>query len=234
MRKIIKKPYIILSIFIIFFIIFSLIYILSNKKTKEEQQETQDNVSNSVPANTDETNNVTDENTLNVVETPNLLSEANAVNQIQKSTTEKNEGISKNANSKTKEDTQKNKVKQTEEKQISQIDTPKSQIPSTNTKPKEENNSTNITTQKPIETITKITDKQLKNETASYLQDIKSVKPGLKYENQKRGYVFWPYRKSEIDIGVGSVTFGTIYYYVEIFVEGNQEKFRYYLDWAGI
>ena len=60
-----------------------------------------------------------------------------------------------------------------------------------------------------------------------------SIKPGLKYKNAKRGQVFWPYRTSEIEIAVGGVSFGTVYYYVEIFVEGNQEKFKYYIDWVG-
>lgn len=85
----------------------------------------------------------------------------------------------------------------------------------------------------PIDTIERISEEQLASETAKYLKDIQSIKPGLTYKNVKRGQVFWPYRTSEIEIAVGGVSFGTVYYYVEVFVEGNQEKFKYYIDWTG-
>lgn len=83
------------------------------------------------------------------------------------------------------------------------------------------------------QTIKKVSQEEYNAEVQKYLKDIQAIKPGLKYKNIKKGQVFWPYRTSEIEIGVGNVSFGTIYYYVEIFVEGNQEKFRYYIDWVG-
>lgn len=103
------------------------------------------------------------------------------------------------------------------------------------------NNNNNDNTTKKIEpeetkqeqTIKKISQEEYNAEVQKYLRDIQSIKPGLKYKNAKRGQVFWPYRTSEIEIAVGGVSFGTVYYYVEIFVEGNQEKFKYYIDWVG-
>lgn len=83
------------------------------------------------------------------------------------------------------------------------------------------------------QTIKKISQEEYNAEVQKYLKDIQAIKPGLKYKNIKKGQVFWPYRTSEIEIAVGGVSFGTIYYYVEIFVEGNQEKFKYYIDWVG-
>ena len=95
-------------------------------------------------------------------------------------------------------------------------------------------NETNISNPNPpIDNIQRISAEQLANETAKYLKDIQTIKPGLTYKNIKRGQVFWPYRTSEIEIAVGGVNFGTVYYYVEVFVEGNQEKFKYYIDWTG-
>ena len=83
------------------------------------------------------------------------------------------------------------------------------------------------------QTIKKISQEEYNAEVQKYLKDIQAIKPGLKYKNIKKGQVFWPYRTSEIEIAVGGVSFGTVYYYVEIFVEGNQEKFKYYIDWVG-
>jgi len=95
-------------------------------------------------------------------------------------------------------------------------------------------NETNISNPNPpIDNIQRISAEQLASETAKYLKDIQTIKPGLTYKNIKRGQVFWPYRTSEIEIAVGGVNFGTVYYYVEVFVEGNQEKFKYYIDWTG-
>lgn len=232
MRKVVKKTYIILGVFIVCLIVFSAMYILSNKNVNEERKEIQDNTTNDVNTNTVETNNVANENSSNDIETQNSVSVANLENSTQKNVTDKKEEVQKKTTN--KENTQKNKIVQTKEKEASPIDIPKSniQVPSTSTTQKDENKNADITPQKPTET-TKITDKQLENEKAKYLQDIKAIKPGLKYQYQKRGYVFWPYRTNEISVGVGSVTFGTIYYYVEIFVDGTRERFRYYIDWAG-
>lgn len=89
------------------------------------------------------------------------------------------------------------------------------------------------TSTKPVDTIKRISNEELQAEKAKYLNDIQSIKPGLKYKEAKRGQVFWPYRTTEIEIAVGGVSFGTVYYYVDVFVEGNQEKFKYYIDWTG-
>lgn len=111
--------------------------------------------------------------------------------------------------------------------------------PSTNENTSNINNNDNTTKKiepeemKQEQTIKKISQEEYNAEVQRYLRDIQSIKPGLKYKNAKRGQVFWPYRTSEIEIAVGGVSFGTIYYYVEIFVEGNQEKFKYYIDWVG-
>lgn len=132
---------------------------------------------------------------------------------------------------------------------------PKTQITSESTQTKDETNNNKIVkpstnentsninnnTTKKIEpeetkqeqTIKKISQEEYNAEVQKYLRDIQSIKPGLKYKNAKRGQVFWPYRTSEIEIAVGGVSYGTVYYYVEIFVEGNQEKFKYYIDWVG-
>lgn len=85
----------------------------------------------------------------------------------------------------------------------------------------------------PEDTIKRISADDLAAETEIFLQDIQSIKPGLTYKNVKRGQVFWPYRTSEIEIAVGGVSFGIVYYYVDTFIEDNQEKFKYYIDWAG-
>lgn len=111
--------------------------------------------------------------------------------------------------------------------------------PSTNENTSNINNNDNTTKKiepeetKQEQTIKKISQEEYNAEVQKYLRDIQSIKPGLKYKNAKRGQVFWPYRTSEIEIAVGGVSFGTVYYYVEIFVEGNQEKFKYYIDWVG-
>lgn len=111
--------------------------------------------------------------------------------------------------------------------------------PTTNENTSNINNNDNTTKKiepeetKQEQTIKKISQEEYNAEVQKYLRDIQSIKPGLKYKNAKRGQVFWPYRTSEIEIAVGGVSFGTVYYYVEIFVEGNQEKFKYYIDWVG-
>lgn len=111
--------------------------------------------------------------------------------------------------------------------------------PTTNENNPNINNNNNLSKQIELEetkqeqTIKKISQEEYNAEVQKYLKDIQAIKPGLKYKNIKKGQVFWPYRTSEIEIGVGNVSFGTIYYYVEVFVEGNQERFRYYIDWVG-
>ena len=70
-------------------------------------------------------------------------------------------------------------------------------------------------------------------ERSKFLSDIKSIAPGLNYVYSKRGQSFWPYRTNEIRVKLNGVTFGTVYYYVETFIESGQEKFKYYIDWDG-
>jgi len=95
------------------------------------------------------------------------------------------------------------------------------------------NNETISNPNTPEDTIKRISANELAAETERFLRDIQSIKPGLTYKNVKRGQVFWPYRTSEIEIAVGGVSFGIVYYYVDTFIEDNQEKFKYYIDWAG-
>ena len=114
--------------------------------------------------------------------------------------------------------------------------TPKQENTQTNTNNKTETTTKDETTSnssEPVDTIKRISKEELEAEKAKYLNDIQTIKPGLKYKEAKRGQVFWPYRTSEIEIAVGGVSFGTVYYYVDVFVEGNQEKFKYYIDWTG-
>lgn len=105
-----------------------------------------------------------------------------------------------------------------------------------NTKNDTQSNTTSkeeLPSNEPVDTIKRISDDELTAEKAKYLKDIQSINSNVKYKEAKRGQVFWPYRTSEIEVAIGSVTFGTVYYYVDIFVEGNQEKFKYYIDWTG-
>ena len=114
--------------------------------------------------------------------------------------------------------------------------TPKQENTQTNTNNKTETTTKDETTSnssKPVDTIKRISKEELQAEKTKYLKDIQAIKPGLTYIEAKRGQVFWPYRTSEIEIAVGGVSFGTVYYYVDVLVEGNQEKFKYYIDWAG-
>lgn len=118
--------------------------------------------------------------------------------------------------------------------------TPKQEITQTdsnnNTKNDIQSNTTSkdeLPSSEPVDTIKRISAEELKAEKAKYLKDIQSINSNLKYKEAKRGQVFWPYCTSEIEVAIGSVTFGTVYYYVDVFVEGNQEKFKYYIDWTG-
>ena len=82
------------------------------------------------------------------------------------------------------------------------------------------------------DTVKRFTQAEINAEKSKYLSDIKSIAPGLNYVYSKRGQVFWPYRTSEISVFTRNLSFGTIYYYVDTFVESGQEKFKYYIDWA--
>ena len=170
-------------------------------------------------------------------EVPKTKENTPVVKQTEKSTTKKVEEqqTQKTTTAKVETKTQETTVSNTKE-ETSKTETPTQ--PETTTK--QENTQTNTkkdetpsTPTEPVDTIKRISTEQLQAEKSKYLQDIQSVKPGLTYKEAKRGQVFWPYRTSEIEIAVGGVSFGTVYYYVDIFVEDNQEKFKYYIDWAG-
>lgn len=136
-----------------------------------------------------------------------------------------------------------NKSSSNEKKQTTKPNTPTKEETNNNeiVKPtNNKNNSNNITPtkpDKPVEkpAIKKISQEEYRAEVNKVLQDIKSIRPGLKYVNKKCStmQIFYPYRKEEIDIAIGGVSFGTVYYYIDIFVEGNQEKFKYYIGWEG-
>lgn len=145
-----------------------------------------------------------------VTNTKEKISQAETSTPVE--TTPKQENNQTNTNNDAKNDTKKDTQNDTQN----------------NTTTKDETTSTN-----PVDTIKRISDEDLQAEKAKYLNDIQSIKPGLKYKEAKRGQVFWPYRTTEIEIAVGGVSFGTVYYYVDVFVEGNQEKFKYYIDWTG-
>lgn len=89
----------------------------------------------------------------------------------------------------------------------------------------------NVSSSTKQDSIKRFTQAEIDAEKSKYLSDIKSIAPGLNYAYGKRGQVFWPYRTSEISVFTHNLNFGTIYYYVDIFVEGGQEKFKYYIDW---
>lgn len=131
--------------------------------------------------------------------------------------------------SNTKEETSKTEICTPAETTTKQENT---QINNNDTK-KDTTTKDETTSSKPVDTIKRISSEELQAEKAKYLNDIQTIKPGLKYKESKRGQVFWPYRTTEIEIAVGGVSFGTVYYYVDVFVEGNQEKFKYYIDWTG-
>lgn len=123
---------------------------------------------------------------------------------------------------------------------LKQETTPKQETTQTDSNNNTKNDTQSNTTSKeelpsnePVDTIKRISAEELTAEKAKYLKDIQSINSNVKYKEAKRGQVFWPYRTSEIEVAIGSVTFGTVYYYVDIFVEGNQEKFKYYIDWTG-
>lgn len=108
----------------------------------------------------------------------------------------------------------------------------KSSCTTTTTTEQKKASTPSTTTTTTQNTVKKFTQAEINAEKSKYLSDIKSIAPGLNYVYSKRGQVFWPYRTSEISVFTRNLSFGTIYYYVDTFVESGQEKFKYYIDWA--
>lgn len=245
MKKISKKQWLILSILLI---VLSIIIFALVKNFLKDNLEKETITTNEIVNTANDTNVIENENIEN---TTNLESNTTIENSEETPTENVVETVS------TTEKTTTTIVSKVEEPSNPVVEKPKTQTstknpvsepiqpPTTNN-----NNSNNNSNAKPVEepkpvqeaptqpstpvdTVKRISDTEYTNEVNKYLSDIKSIKPGLKYVNSKRGYVFWPYRTSEISIFTENISFGTIYYYVEKFVEGNQEKFKYYIDWAG-
>lgn len=240
MRKIIKIVAIVISIVAVLLILF-FINLLQKEKCKSNEQ---GYITENSIAPVNEITNTTNEIDENTTVSENLIATTNIMENTTQNLTETKEKEEqkqdlKNTTTNTSKNTSKKVVTQTKEEnsQSKEVSKPTNPIPTTptNTTPsnKEINSSSNTTPVKQEDTIKRITKVELDAEKSKFLNDIKSIRPGLKYVYSKRGQVFWPYRSSEIEIAVGNVSFGTVYYYVDTFVEGNQEKFKYYIDWAG-
>ena len=225
-----KKLFIIVGLVIFLVVILSDIYFL-NINEKISNIDFKDNTINEVAS----TNTIDNTNTMeiekqenqdaNVIQEETQESKESTEDKISKGTKDNQSVSTKDISSKsssnkqnTKETNQNNKGSSTS--QITTTDTNNNPVSTPTPTPPP------TTTSKPETNIKKITQEELTDEIDKY-------KAGFNYVYAKRGQTFYPYRTSEIEIGVGNVTFGTIYYYVEIFVEGNQEKFRYYIDWEG-
>lgn len=249
MKKIMKKRFLILSI-ITFCISVLIIFLLSNNDNAkiEIAKEITDEIENNSTTPVDENVNANNEIVQDIVNS-NIDNEQTSTTEsivqdtievTKDNSTEKEQTVTqqvKVVEKKTEEKQQETIVSNTkEETGKTETSTPKQENTQTNT-----NNQTKTTTKdettsnssKPVDTIKRISKEELQAEKAKYLNDIQSIKPGLKYKEAKRGQIFWPYRTTEIETAVGGVSFGTVYYYVDVFVEGNQEKFKYYIDWTG-
>lgn len=230
-----KMLFIIVGLVIFIVVILSVIY-FSNNNENISNVDFKDNTTNEVAL----TNTIDNTNTMEIEDQENQV-----LNVIQEETQESKEStedkISKvtndNQNVSTKDISSKSSSNNQNTKETNQNNkgssTSQSTTTDTNNNPVSTPTPPVATTSKPETNIKKITQEELTDEIDKYKTDIMAIKPGFNYVYAKRGQTFYPYRTSEIEIGVGNVTFGTIYYYVEIFVEGNQEKFRYYIDWEG-
>lgn len=259
MRKKFKIMYLILFIIVLFISAVS-IYLFKNKVQKIEIAKNETNIvdSNSIITvdETTDTNNEIIENVINSTTTePSIELENIEQESSQKKVQEKTQITTNNQTQKQSQPKQvqeKNTASNTVQKQETVVTNTKEETcqPETtvskeiviepeetqtnaNTEQNDTSNNNVISNNEPVDTIKRISEEQLAAETAKYLQDIQSIVPGLAYKNVKRGQVFWPYRTTEIDIAVGGADFGIIYYYVDTFIESNEEKFKYYIDWAG-
>lgn len=245
-----RKWKVILSFIVLAMLILLVIYGVFDKKHKNISEENtieletntiQDNVIDTLVENDIEQNSIDDSNT--VVE--DVIEET--IKPVETTTPVENKKTDekpKTSNTKTNVSSSETKTQTTNENTQTKDETNNNKIvkPTTNENTSTNNNNNNNDNEakkaepeetKQEQTIKKISQEEYNAEVQKYLRDIQSIKPGLKYKNVKRGQIFWPYRTSEIGIAVGGVSFGTVYYYVEIFVEGNQEKFKYYIDWDG-
>ena len=233
-----KKFKILLSIIVLVVLILVAIIILKNRKPENILQDTyvSDEVENlidstqeiSIEADTIESSNSIIEETIHESEKQESTTQVliNKSEEVNKSSTKKNSSSSK-TKIQTKDEPNNNVIVNPIEETTKSIE----KVENTNINESKETDKTTDTITKP--TIKKISQEEYNAEVQKYLKDIQAIKPGLKYIKAKRGQVFWPYRTSEIESAVGGVSFGIVYYYVDIFVEGNEEKFKYYIDWAG-
>lgn len=228
-----RKKLIIFLIAFILLVILAICIFLIKKQDKVSNIETNNIGENEITNNTLETNTILNETEITQVK-----------NAIQEETTKDIEQTKGTTIKETKDNklqetqatTNKNQSKtiKSEENKNAQTEKNTSQKPNASNNPSNENKQPAPPKQEESkDTIKRITESEFVAEKSKYLSDIKSIAPNLKYVYSKRGQVFWPYRTSEISVAVGSVSFGTVYYYIEKFVEGNQEKFKYYIDWAG-
>ena len=242
-----NKLKIILSFSVFTMLVLFVICSVFNKKQKNvleentielESNTVKDNVIDTLTENAIEQNPIDNSDT--VIE--NKIEETiKTVETTTKVENKKNDEKPKTSSTTTNVSSSKAKTQITSESTQTKDETNNNKIvkPTTNENTSNINNNDNTTKKiepeetKQEQTKKKISQEEYNAEVQRYLRDIQSIKPGLKYKNAKRGQVFWSYRTSEIEIAVGGVSFGTVYYYVEIFVEGNQEKFKYYIDWVG-
>lgn len=250
-----KKRYLILCISILVIIAIVIFCLLNNKKLFLKE----DTILDNIPVSSDEeiidiTNETISDKDNSNIESESIAETKDSTEQIQTSnkkqeiiaSTEEKDNV-KNENKKQLKESSNEIIVSNTKEETSTIDTtskqettPKQEITQTdsnnNTKNDIQSNTTSkdeLPSSEPVDTIKRISAEELKAEKAKYLKDIQSINSNLKYKEAKRGQVFWPYRTSEIEVAIGSVTFGTVYYYVDVFVEGNQEKFKYYIDWTG-
>lgn len=208
----------------------------SNKRTKNIAEENSDIVESNT---TNEISNIDD-----IKEENNTINNSTASLEDEIKENEKQVEQPKTDNKPKTTNINTNKSSSNEKKQTTKPNTPTKEetnnneiVKPTNSKNNPNNTTTPTKTEKPVEkpSIKKISQEEYRAEVNKVLQDIKSIRPGLKYVNKKCSamQIFYPYRKEEIDIAIGGVSFGTVYYYIDIFVEGNQEKFKYYIGWEG-
>ena len=238
-----KKRYLILCISILGIMAIVTFLLLNNKKLFLKEDTILDNI---LVSSDEKTIDITNE-TISDKDNSNIERESNTeikdnTEQIQTSnekqeiiaSTEvksnvKNEDkkqLKENSSGKAKEKMTDTTVSNTKEETSTARVTPKQETSSENTNNNANSNTQSDTTSKekiadttPVDTIKRISAEELKGEKVKYLKDIQSINSNLKYKEAKRGQVFWPYRTSEIEFAIGSVTFGTVYYYVDVLLK---------------
>lgn len=252
-----KKRYLILCISILGIMAIVTFLLLNNKKLFLKEDTILDNILVSSDEKTIDITNetISDKDNSNIeresiteikdnteqIQTSNEKQEIIASTEVKSNVkNEDKKQLKENSSGKAKEKMTDTTVSNTKEETSTARVTQKQETSSENTNNNANSNTQSDTTSKekiadttPVDTIKRISAEELKGEKVKYLKDIQSINSNLKYKEAKRGQVFWPYRTSEIEFAIGSVTFGTVYYYVDVFIEGNQEKFKYYIDWTG-